>query len=349
MSKYIYQWGLYLVLGSALTFSLFLISSDNQAPFTTQAEVRKSIAEIAPEVSAEITAIAVNNGDHVHQGQLLMQLDDSRYQLAFKQAQAELKQARQDHQAKFEELHVAEATLVQKQQQASNAHLKLDRHQTLVTQGLVTQESVDDSLNAAAVADSAVVAAQADIQRLRVQLAEHDGNAAVALAEAKLETARLDLIRTRITAPTDGTITNLQLRPGTYVGSGTAVLFLVNDNDSWINADFNEKGLALLQPGAKVLVAFDAIPGKLFEGAITSREQAIYDASSETSGLANITNDSRWIREQQKVRTRIQVPQLDPRLFSGSRASIMIHRSDSLWGSGARLWMQVVSNLRYLY
>ncbi|MBY6186561.1 HlyD family secretion protein [Marinobacter hydrocarbonoclasticus] len=349
MSKNAYQWGLYLVLGITLLFALFLVSTDTQAPFTTQAQLHRTVARIAPEVSGNVLTVAVSNGQHVRAGQPLLTLESSRYQLAVDQAEADLAQARQNHQAREQELNVAKATLIQKQQAADNAHLKLTRNSTLVNRGLITQEALDDSRNAATVADAAVTAANAEIARLRVQLSDKTGDAAVALAEAKLAQARLDLARTTLVAPVDGTVTNLQLQSGSYLNSGSPALFLVSDAHSWISADFNEKGIAHLGTGTPVWVAFDALPGQLFEGEIANREQAVYDASSANGELASVTNDNRWIREQQKVRTRIDIPGLDPALISGARATIMVQRPDSLWGAIGHLWMGTIAQLRYLY
>ncbi|MBY6223955.1 HlyD family secretion protein [Ferrimonas balearica] len=344
-----YQWGLYLVLGTTLAFAAFLVGSDTQAPFTTQAQLHRTVARIAPEVSGNVLAVAVKNGQHVKRGDALLSLDDSDYQLALEQAKADLAQAHQNHEAREQELNVAKATLVQKQQTAANAKLKLTRNSKLVSQGLITQEALDDSQNAATVADAAVTAAEAEIARLKVQLSDRDGDAAVELAEAKLAQARLDLARTRMVAPVDGIVTNLQLQSGSYLNAGSPALFLVSDGNSWISADFNEKGIAHLSNGTPVWVAFDALPGQLFKGQIANREQAVYDASSANGELASVTNDNRWIREQQKIRTRIEVPGLDPALISGARASIMVYRPNTLWGSVSKLWMQVIAQLRYLY
>ncbi|WP_417346580.1 HlyD family secretion protein [Ferrimonas sp.] len=349
MSQTPYQWSLYLVLSLTLGFALFLMGSDTQAPFTTQAELHRSVANIAPEVSGNLIAVEVRNGQKVSAGSHLMTLDDRSYQLAVTQAQADLKQAQQDHLARQQELEVARLTLAQKRQQANNDQLRLERHQTLVKRGLVTQEQLDDSVNAATIADAAVAAAMAEVHRLQAQLSEQDGDAAILLAQAKLSKAELDLQRTRILSPTEGRVTNLQLSEGSYLSAGTPVIFLVDGQRPWVYADFNEKGGRYLQPGQAVWVVFDALPGHRFQGEIINRDQAVYDASSDTAGLADVTNDNRWIREQQKVRTRIRVADLDPALISGAKASVMVRRDDSLWGQVAGAWMDVIALFRYIY
>ena len=63
-------------------------------------------------------------------------------------------------------------------------------------------------------------------------------NAAVKSAQSALEEARLDLQHTRITAPADGIVGDFDLRPGSYVGAGTALFALVESRDVWVDANF---------------------------------------------------------------------------------------------------------------
>ena len=164
-----------------------------------------------------------------------------------------------------------------------------------------------------------------------------------------MKIALLDLNNTDIRAKTAGTVTNLQLQAGTFVKEGSPALFLANEANAWISADFNEKGVKHLKSNSPVMIAFDAIPGKLFRGTIISRDSAIYDSSSLTSQLSNVTNDSRWIREQQKIRTRIAVNESQPLLISGSKATVMVISDSPLLRSASQLWMTIVAYFRYIY
>lgn len=349
MKEGFYKYAIYVVLSITVCFSIFLITADNLSPFTTQATMYRAVANIAPEVSGVVTHVNVKNGENVKAGDVLFSINPQSYQLAVRQAQAELQQAQESFAAKQQELNAAVQSHAQRQLEASNAQQKLARYTALRKKGLSTQQELDDINLTAQVTNKAVQAAQADVQRLQAELASDDTNAAIELAQAKLDSAELNLTHTQILAQTDGTVSNLQLQAGSYITQGKVALFLVSENNSWLSADFNEKGMAYLQPGHPVWVSFDAQPGKVFNGEIINQDRAIFDASNPANQLSSVTNDTRWIREQQKIRTRIHVDHVDPALISGSRASVMVENGNGLIDIVGACWIKLVALFRYIY
>nr|WP_275664097.1 HlyD family secretion protein [Vibrio harveyi] len=330
-------------------FSAFLVTSDNVSPFTTQATLHRNVATIAPEVSGVITDVMVNNGELVEKGQPLFAIDASSYQLKVAQAKAELRQARESDSAKWQQLAAAKQTQSQREFEYHNAKQKLARNQKLRNKGLATEQELDDAITNTQVASSAVEAANAEVKRIEAELSTQDRTAAIELAEAKLASAELDLSHTQIVAQTEGVVTNLQLQSGSYITQGTASLMLVDEDHAWISADFNEKGIDKLTNGREVLVSFDALPGKVFTGEVSSQERAIYDTNNANGQLSSVTNDTRWIREQQKVRTRITVNELDPSMISGSRASVIVESGNPVMDVIGSAWIHLVAMFRYIY
>ncbi|MFM2654297.1 HlyD family secretion protein [Vibrio owensii] len=349
MKENFYKYAIYTVFSAAALFSAFLVTSDNVSPFTTQATLHRNVATIAPEVSGVITDVMVNNGELVEKGQPLFAIDDSSYQLKVAQAKAELRQARESDSAKWQQLAVAKQTQSQREFEYHNAKQKLARNQKLRNKGLATEQELDDAITNTQVASSAVEAANAEVKRIEAELSTQDRTAAIELAEAKLASAELDLSHTQIVAQTEGVVTNLQLQSGSYITQGTASLMLVDEAHAWISADFNEKGIDKLTNGREVLVSFDALPGKVFTGEVSSQERAIYDTNNANGQLSSVTNDTRWIREQQKVRTRITVNELDPSMISGSRASVIVESGNPVMDVIGSAWIHLVAMFRYIY
>ncbi|ODS05434.1 HlyD family secretion protein [Vibrio scophthalmi] len=349
MTDKLYQYILYFVLGTTATFSLFLIASDNIAPFTTQASLHRSVATIAPEVSGVIRSVAIKNGQSVHSGDILFTLDDQSYHLNVQQARAELAQANEMFQASQQQLIAAEQVFSQHKEQLLNSQAKLKRSKVLFKKGLTTAQELDDSKTNVKVANSALQAARADIERIKAQLSDSTGNAAIKLAKVKLASAELDEKHTQVRASTDGTITNLQLQTGSYIAQGTTALLVINEAQAWLSADFNEKGMSHLQVGNTAHIAFDALPGQVFIGHIESQERAVRDLANSHGQLSDVVNDSRWIREQQKIRVRIVIEQLDPELISGARASVSVNNGSTVIDSISTLWIHMVSLFRYFY
>ncbi|HDM8151771.1 TPA: HlyD family secretion protein [Vibrio harveyi] len=349
MKENFYKYAIYTVFSAAALFSAFLVTSDNVSPFTTQATLHRNVATIAPEVSGVITDVMVNNGELVEKGQPLFAIDASSYQLKVAQAKAELRQARESDSAKWQQLAAAKQTQSQREFEYHNAKQKLTRNQKLRNKGLATEQELDDAITNTQVASSAVEAANAEVKRIEAELSTQDRTAAIELAEAKLASAELDLSHTQIVAQTEGVVTNLQLQSGSYITQGTASLMLVDEAHAWISADFNEKGIDKLTNGREVLVSFDALPGKVFTGEVSSQERAIYDTNNANGQLSSVTNDTRWIREQQKVRTRITVNELDPSMISGSRASVIVESGNPIIDVIGSAWIHLVAMFRYIY
>ncbi|AQW61519.1 HlyD family secretion protein [Vibrio owensii] len=349
MKQNFYKYAIYTVFSAAALFSAFLVTSDNVSPFTTQATLHRNVATIAPEVSGVITDVMVNNGELVEKGQPLFAIDASSYQLKVAQAKAELRQARESDSAKWQQLAAAKQTQSQREFEYHNAKQKLARNQKLRNKGLATEQELDDAITNTQVASSAVEAANAEVKRIEAELSTQDRTAAIELAEAKLASAELDLSHTQIVAQTEGVVTNLQLQSGSYITQGTASLMLVDEAHAWISADFNEKGIDKLTNGREVLVSFDALPGKVFTGEVSSQERAIYDTNNANGQLSSVTNDTRWIREQQKVRTRITVNELDPSMISGSRASVIVESGNPVMDVIGSAWIHLVAMFRYIY
>ncbi|MGR5275216.1 HlyD family secretion protein [Vibrio rotiferianus] len=349
MKENFYKYAIYTVFSAAALFSAFLVTSDNVSPFTTQATLHRNVATIAPEVSGVITDVMVNNGELVEKGQPLFAIDASSYQLKVAQAKAELRQARESDSAKWQQLAAAKQTQSQREFEYHNAKQKLTRNQKLRNKGLATEQELDDAITNTQVASSAVEAANAEVKRIEAELSTQDRTAAIELAEAKLASAELDLSHTQIEAQTEGVVTNLQLQSGSYITQGTASLMLVDEAHAWISADFNEKGIDKLTNGREVLVSFDALPGKVFTGEVSSQERAIYDTNNANGQLSSVTNDTRWIREQQKVRTRITVNELDPSMISGSRASVIVESGNPVMDVIGSAWIHLVAMFRYIY
>ncbi|MDH5903083.1 HlyD family secretion protein [Vibrio splendidus] len=349
MKDTIYKFFIYIIFSSTVFFSIFLIISDNLSPFTTQASLHRNIANIAPEVSGIITRVLVKNGQQIHVEEPLFNIDSEGYEIMVKQAQAELHQAQDADSAKWQELAVAEQILSQREFEYINVNRKHSRNKALLSKGLITIQDLDNSLTDKKVANSAIEASNAEVKRIQAELSNQSHTAAIELAEAKLANATLDLEHTQVISKTQGVITNLQLQAGSYITQGTSALFIIDEKNAWVSADFNEKGLDKLTVGRPVFVVFDALPGRVFEGTIQNQERAIRDTENANGQLSSVTNDSRWIREQQKVRTRIKVNELNPVLISGSRASVIVQSNNTILSYIGNVWIHLVAMFRYIY
>ena len=145
-----------------------------------------------------------------------------------------------------------------------------------------------------------------------------EDTAALAQAQATLNTARLNLTRTRVVAQVDGIVTNLELEPGDYLTEGRQALALVDTDSLRIEGYFEETKLPRIHIGDPVSVHIMGEPGTM-PGHVVSIAGAIADRErTPTQDLvANISPTFSWVRLAQRIPVRVLLdnPPPDVRLI----------------------------------
>lgn len=147
-------------------------------------------------------------------------------------------------------------------------------------------------------------------------------------SKATLEQARWNLSKTKIVAPTDGYITNLNARKGNYASSGTPLVALVDAHSFYVLGYFEETKLKHIHVGSPAdIVLYDGnVPLK---GQVESVGRAIYDQSVESSTglLLDVKPNVPWVRLAQRVPVRIKIDSLPANLVlvAGTTCTISIH------------------------
>jgi multidrug resistance efflux pump len=126
-------------------------------------------------------------------------------------------------------------------------------------------------------------------------------------AEAALDAAELNLQRTRVVAPVDGYITNLNTHRGDYATSGAAKLAIVDSNSFWVYGYFEETKLPYVRVGDKAKMQL--MSGAVLQGHVESISRGIYDSDNPESRelLADVNPTFNWVRLAQRVPIRIRI------------------------------------------
>jgi multidrug resistance efflux pump len=152
--------------------------------------------------------------------------------------------------------------------------------------------------------------------------------AAVAQAQAGLDAAKLNLARTTVYAPVDGTVANVDLHPGDYLAAGHAALGLVDVASLHVDGYFEETKLARIHVGdrAEVQLVGDK---RLLKGHVVSISPGIDDRERGPSGdlLPNVNPTFSWVRLAQRIPVRIRLDEspADITLISGRTATVIVH------------------------
>ena len=156
--------------------------------------------------------------------------------------------------------------------------------------------------------------------------------AALAQAVAAVDNAKVNLARTRILAPVDGWVTNLDLRPGAYATTGRPVMALVDKDSIHVVGYFEETKIARVRIGDAVRVQLVGDTATL-AGHVDSIAAGIEDRERGPSSnlLANVNPTFNWVRLAQRIPVRVRLDRLpdDRRLIMGRTATVGITEAGS--------------------
>jgi RND family efflux transporter MFP subunit len=143
--------------------------------------------------------------------------------------------------------------------------------------------------------------------------ASHTASAAEAQyqqALAALDAAKLNLERTRVVAPAEGYVTNLQVFRGDYANAGAPRMAIVDSHSFWVYGYFEETKLPRVRIGDKAEMRL--MSGGVLHGHVESISRGIYDRDNPQSRelLADVNPTFNWVRLAQRVPVRVHIDQV---------------------------------------
>jgi membrane fusion protein (multidrug efflux system) len=202
----------------------------------------------------------------------------------------------------------AKAQLAHDQALLEQAQKNLGRYQFLVQRSAISQQQADDQ---------GFLVAQ--------------NESTVALDQAKVAAAQLDLSHTTISAAEPGRVVSLTAAVGQFAQAGTALTMFVPD-EIWVTANFKETQLDAMRPGQAVTLAIDAYPGRAIRGHIASVQPGSGTAFSLLPAQ-NATGNYVKIVQRVPVKIVIDAPPADVALGPGMSVvpTVRIDPSPSLY------------------
>jgi multidrug resistance efflux pump len=263
-------WALIFTFFVLHLFLVFLIGLRFVTPNSANATVVQRTIQLVPRLPEPtlVTAVLVEENVPVKKGQPLFQFDRRPYEYKVQQIEAQLAEAKQNVLVLQADVEVAMQNLAKANVELDYAHYQQKMFKTLVSEQAVREEQIVQTDSHVNTAQANSTAAMAALERARLKYtSEINGvNTTVAGLEAQLRQARYYLDNTLLTAPEDGRIINLQVRPGMVSGTirlGGIAAFIA-DADSYVLATFFQENLKYVRPGQPVEVAFDLYPGQIF-------------------------------------------------------------------------------------
>lgn len=282
--------------------------NDRLAPSSSRGVVSAQVVQIAPRVSGEVVAVHVEDDAVVQAGDPLLSLDARPFELAVRQAEANLETALQNIDASSASLVAAQAAVTQARTALDNTRAESERTLRLEERGIVSAAQADQARANVADAEAQLQSAEANLESARAQLGpQGEDNPAIRAAEAQLEKAQYDLASTTVTAPHMGVVTNVTLSEGQFIGSGNAALTFIDAEAAWITVDLRENQLQAVRPGDPARLLFDARPGEIFAGRVQSIAWGISPGRDVQNGLVMNQPTNRWFEPARRIPVRIEL------------------------------------------
>ncbi len=352
----------YIYTGSVVLIAILLLLYKNWSrinnPWTRDGKVRATVIQIAPRVTGPVVKLHLEDNQFVKKGDLLFEIDDRTYRAAYDQAKAQLDQtggnvtgmenqiegleanvrsARASVRQANSNLQQAESSLRTKKEEYDRQVAMLERNATsqkAMQQAQLNYEVAEQqkfmALDGQIQAQAALVRAQSQLDQARAQLGEMgDQNPQIRAAIAAFTQAELNLEFTKVYAPADGYITNLNILEGSQVVASHPVLALVDVSSFWIEGYFKETSLDGISSGNKATVTLMTDTGNPLQGYVESIGWGIaqQDGSTGVNLLPNVSPTFEWIRLAQRIPVKIRLTDMDNvSLRVGTTASVLVEK-----------------------
>jgi HlyD family secretion protein len=237
-------------------------------------EPQQSFEAHAP-VGTTVKKLLVKEGYHVKKGQLLVQLDDAEARSQAARALAQVRASQADVSAiqsggSREEVLTVEAQLVKGHTERDTAQRNLDALRRLQQQGAASPGEVKE-------AENQLARANADVKLLEQKQKSRYSQTEVARVDAQSKEAQAAyaaaqdiLSQLNVRARFDGVVYSLPVHQGTYVNPGDLVLQEADLSKVLVRAFVDEPDVGRLTPGQNIEVTWDAVPGRTWEGAVST-------------------------------------------------------------------------------
>jgi HlyD family secretion protein len=264
--------------------------------------------QIGSVIVGRATRVAVEKGDRVKAGDLLVQLEDAEARAGLSQARSAVAQAV----ARLEQVEVVSAkvtdeALRQAELRLSQAEVKLTRQRTLAEAGSVSRSDLDDAIQARDLAASQLASA-------RIQASAAASGADRRAAMAELEQARgaeqaaaARLEQTQIRSPSAGVVTERDVEPGDVVQPGKTLLAVARDGATQLSVLPDEKNLAFLRLGQAAEASADAFPDRIFPARVAYVAPAVDLSRGTVEVKLDVADPPPFLRPDMTVSVNVEV------------------------------------------
>ncbi len=274
---------------------------------TDDAYVNGNVVEITPLVTGTVVSIGADDGDLVHEGQVLVIFDPNDAEVGLQSAQANLARTVRQVRGLYSNVDGMKAQVNAQQAEVQKAQDNFTRRKNLAAGGASSQEELSHARGDLTSAQNALANAR---QQLKTTSALVDDTVVsshpdVMAAAAQVRQAYLNKARSTLIAPVTGYVAKRSVQLGQRVQPGTALMAVIPLDQLWIDANFKETQLRDMRIGQPVDIEADLYGSDVkFSGTVDSLGAGTGSAFALLPAQ-NATGN--WIKIVQRVPVRIHI------------------------------------------
>jgi HlyD family secretion protein len=261
-----------------------------------------------------VEKVAASEGQQVKKGQLLLELNVKDAAALLAQARARLLKAQDDFRAANSGGRTDDAARVTGDLAKAVAERdRLQRNHDALQRLLAQQAATKDEL---AANELELTKAQAELARLTaaknefargVHLDSARGSLQVQQAQNEVAALEVKVRDGHIAAPADGTLYSLPVRRGDFVKTGDLLAEMADLHQVRVRAFVDEPEIGALRPGEPVLITWDALPGRTWQGQTEIVPKQVVARGTRSVGelLCSVNNDKLELLPNVNVNVRI--------------------------------------------
>ena len=232
--------------------------------------------QVGSQVSGQIKELYADFNSPVKKGQLIARIDPQSFTLRVNQAMADVEAARASALTQRSNVVALQAQVARAKVLLSDAEREYNRNNMLFEKNFVS----------AAVREKALANLEASREQLKAEQAQvavgqaqvRNADAVVKQRESQLSQARVDLDRTEIRAPVDGTVVKKSVEPGQTVAASLQApeLFIIAQDlrQMQVDTSIDESEVGRITVGQDATFTVDSFPGRTFRGTVAQMRKA---------------------------------------------------------------------------
>ncbi|QQZ40116.1 HlyD family efflux transporter periplasmic adaptor subunit [Pseudomonas sp. SK3(2021)] len=274
---------------------------------TDDAYVNGNVVEITPLVTGTVVSIGADDGDLVHEGQVLINFDPNDAEVGLQSAEANLARTVRQVRGLYSNVDGMRAQVAAQKAEVQKAQDNFSRRRTLASSGAISQEELSHARDDLTSAQNALANAQQQLNTTNALVDDTvvSNHPDVQAAAAQLRQAYLTNARSTLIAPVTGYVAKRTVQLGQRVQPGTALMAVIPLDQLWIDANFKETQLRDMRIGQPVDIEADIYGSEVkYSGTIDSLGAGTGSAFALLPAQ-NATGN--WIKIVQRVPVRIHV------------------------------------------